>query len=297
MSLVLLVPLIPRSLGEPANFQVGASLVPTALREGVQSSTKALTTSVWQSDEICQAFFTEAFTSFCQTYDTAIYCDFCRHCCLHAAVRRGRLYRFYLFWAHDLLSLLSSPSSWPDAAFFPILSVVATWILWHAGGWQSFRKPCVVLLRLHLFLSNCDVLNEFWQVAKSLFSRVADKMVSCSSFFSLLLLATCILFCRRSRIRDIAWMRSNVTTSWYSGRQPLLSGRETEDVVGVVTPLVRGGAQVLHGDQVVELSVLLKVHVKEEVEEDGEGQIEVESGEVNSRRDAHGWLWTWMRWD
>ena len=51
------------------------------------------------------------------------------------------------------------------------------------------------------------------------------------------------------------------------------------DVVGVVTPLVRGGAQVLHGDQVVELSVLLEVHEKEEVEEDGEGQIEVESGE------------------
>ena len=34
------------------------------------------------------------------------------------------------------------------------------------------------------------------------------------------------------------------------------------DVVGVVTPL-RGGAQVeLHGDQVVELSVLLGVHEK-----------------------------------
>ena len=48
------------------------------------------------------------------------------------------------------------------------------------------------------------------------------------------------------------------------------------DVVGVVTPLVRGGAQVLHGDQVVELSVLLEVHEKEEVGEDGEGQIEVE---------------------
>ena len=48
------------------------------------------------------------------------------------------------------------------------------------------------------------------------------------------------------------------------------------DVVGVVTPLVRGGAQVLHGDQVVELSVLLEVHEKEEEEEDGEGQIEVE---------------------
>ena len=47
------------------------------------------------------------------------------------------------------------------------------------------------------------------------------------------------------------------------------------DVVGVVTPLVRGGAQVLHGDQVVELSVLLEVHEREEKGEDGEGQIEV----------------------
>ena len=58
------------------------------------------------------------------------------------------------------------------------------------------------------------------------------------------------------------------------------------DVVGVVTPLVRGGAQVLHGDQVVELSVLLDVHEKEEVEEDGEGQIEVEreEGDVKEKR-------------
>ena len=51
------------------------------------------------------------------------------------------------------------------------------------------------------------------------------------------------------------------------------------DVVGVITPLVRGGAQVLHGDQVVELNVLLEVHEKGEVEKDGEGQVEVESGE------------------
>ena len=52
------------------------------------------------------------------------------------------------------------------------------------------------------------------------------------------------------------------------------------DVVGVVTSL-RGGAQVvLHGDQVVELSVLLGVHQEEEVEEDGEGQVEVEREEV-----------------
>ena len=47
------------------------------------------------------------------------------------------------------------------------------------------------------------------------------------------------------------------------------------DVVGVVTPLVRGGAQVLLGDQVVELSVLLDVHEKGELGEDGEGQVEV----------------------
>ena len=58
------------------------------------------------------------------------------------------------------------------------------------------------------------------------------------------------------------------------------------DVVGVVTPLVRGGAQVLHGNQVVELSVLLEVHEKGEVEEDGEGQVEVEreEGEVKEKR-------------
>ena len=61
------------------------------------------------------------------------------------------------------------------------------------------------------------------------------------------------------------------------------------DVVGVVTPL-RGGAQVvLHGVQVVELSVLLGVHEEGEVEEDGEGQVEVEreKGEVKEKR-------TWM---
>ena len=63
------------------------------------------------------------------------------------------------------------------------------------------------------------------------------------------------------------------------------------DVVGVVTPLVRGGAKVLHGDQIVELSVLLEVHEREEEGEDGEGQIEVESerGELKERRTC-----TWM---
>ena len=58
------------------------------------------------------------------------------------------------------------------------------------------------------------------------------------------------------------------------------------DIVGVVTPLVRGGAQVLHGDQVVELRVQLEVQEREEKGEDGEGQIEVEEerGELKERR-------------
>ena len=42
----------------------------------------------------------------------------------------------------------------------------------------------------------------------------------------------------------------------------------------------------LHGDQVVELSVLLGVHQDRGVEEDGEGQVEVEreEGEVKEKR-------------
>ena len=58
------------------------------------------------------------------------------------------------------------------------------------------------------------------------------------------------------------------------------------DVIGVVAPL-RGVAQVgLHGDQVVELSVLLGVHQERGLEEDGERQVEVEreEGEVKERR-------------
>ena len=51
------------------------------------------------------------------------------------------------------------------------------------------------------------------------------------------------------------------------------------DVVGVVTPL-RGVAQVvLHGVQVVEVGVRLRVHQDRGVEEDGEGQVEVEREE------------------
>ena len=58
------------------------------------------------------------------------------------------------------------------------------------------------------------------------------------------------------------------------------------DVIGVVTHLRAVAQVVLHGDQVVELSVLLGVHQEGETEEDGEGQVEVEreEGEVKEKR-------------
>ena len=66
------------------------------------------------------------------------------------------------------------------------------------------------------------------------------------------------------------------------------------NVVGVITPLVRGEAQVLHGDQVVELSVQLEEQEREGKEEDGERQVEVEEEkvELKERRTC-----TWMTSD
>ena len=49
---------------------------------------------------------------------------------------------------------------------------------------------------------------------------------------------------------------------------------------GGVTPLIRGVAQVLHGDQVVELSVQLEVQEVVGKEEDREGQVEAEEEKV-----------------
>ena len=72
----------------------------------------------------------------------------------------------------------------------------------------------------------------------------------------------------------------------------LLTCEGDGDVVGVVTPL-RGVAQVvLHGVQVVELSVLLGVHEEGEVEEDGEGQVKVEKEESEVREKR---IWMTMR--
>ena len=66
------------------------------------------------------------------------------------------------------------------------------------------------------------------------------------------------------------------------------------DVIGVVTPLVRGVAQVLHGDQVVELSVPLEVQEVEGKEEDREGQVEVEDEKVELKEKRS---CTWMTSD
>ena len=61
------------------------------------------------------------------------------------------------------------------------------------------------------------------------------------------------------------------------------------DVVGVVTPLVRGEEQVLHGDQVVELNVQLEVQEVEGKEEDREGQVEVEE-ERDELKETRTWV-------
>ena len=58
------------------------------------------------------------------------------------------------------------------------------------------------------------------------------------------------------------------------------------DVVGVLTPLVRGVAQVLHGDQVVELSVRLEVQ-EVEGKKTGKDRSKQKRRKSNSRRNAH----------
>ena len=67
---------------------------------------------------------------------------------------------------------------------------------------------------------------------------------------------------------------------------PLESCEGLDDVVGVKAPL-GGVAQVIfHGVQVVEVGVQVRVHQDRGVEEDGEGQVEVERevGEIRENR-------------
>ena len=66
------------------------------------------------------------------------------------------------------------------------------------------------------------------------------------------------------------------------------------DVVGVVTPL-GGVAQVIfHEVQIVEVGVQVRVHQDRGMEEDGDGQVEVERevGEVRKKRTS----WMACRW-
>ena len=59
------------------------------------------------------------------------------------------------------------------------------------------------------------------------------------------------------------------------------------DVVGVVAPL-GGVAQVIfHGVQVVEVGVQVRVHQDRGVEEDGEGQVEVEREVGENQGEQH----------
>ena len=62
------------------------------------------------------------------------------------------------------------------------------------------------------------------------------------------------------------------------------------DVVGVKAPL-GGVAQVIfHGVQVVEVGVQVRVHQDRGVEEDGEGQVEVEREEDEVRENRTSWM-------
>ena len=60
------------------------------------------------------------------------------------------------------------------------------------------------------------------------------------------------------------------------------------DVVGVLTPVVRGVTQDLNGDQVLELRVQLEVQKVEGNEEDRNGQVEVER--EKRLKEVHSWM-------
>ena len=62
----------------------------------VPSSTNDLTNSMWQSGEICQVLSTEAFTSFCHTYDGTMGSSLQKYACPvppHVAEKRTVLCR------------------------------------------------------------------------------------------------------------------------------------------------------------------------------------------------------------
>ena len=75
----------------------------------------------------------------------------------------------------------------------------------------------------------------------------------------------------------------------------LITCGEVEDVVGALTPVVSGVAQVFHV-LLVELRLQLVVEVEEGEKEDGQEGEEVESGEgrVKEKQPTHTWMeWRW----
>ena len=85
---------------------------------------------------------------------------------------------------------------------------------------------------------------------------------------------------------------AQILTSWYQSIVDNCEG--VGDVVGVEAPL-GGVAQVtFHGVQVVEIGVQVRVHQDRGVEEDGEGQVEVER-EVEELREKRT-SWMTCRW-
>ena len=90
--------------------------------------------------------------------------------------------------------------------------------------------------------------------------------------------------CRQGLFQDSSFARDLEDSKSTSGGTLCVFGscEGVGDVVGVVTPL-GGVAQVVFRDvKVVEVGVVLRVHQDRRVEEDGEGQVEVEreEGEV-----------------
>ena len=74
--------------------------------------------------------------------------------------------------------------------------------------------------------------------------------------------------------------------AWRVLRTSQLNCEGTDDVVGVKAPLGGVAQVVFHGVQVVEVAVQVRVHQDRGVEEDGEGQVEVEreESEIKEKR-------------
>ena len=129
---------------------------------------------MWQNGEICQVSSTEAFTSSWQACDGTLVSSLPRHTCLFATHTLRKTVLSSSFFPpralvlHTRLSAWCFPSLWAWHCVLPLLSVVATGTLWHAGGWHLRRKPRVLLL-LHLptcsFEPRCALW--FWQLARN----------------------------------------------------------------------------------------------------------------------------------